>query len=157
MTSSETSSSEASHQKLNITRSCSSSGDAKLKASRAVQWIQNHLSIAEDWKCKATVILNGFESIGCLSSKSVDKVQLYEVYNHYLHYSVFVSATRQEKQLCLQRCSFTMGMDLKLILHRTTTISAKRSLVIDQSFKRLFLMCWQFHVSFTPLYKGVKA
>jgi len=25
--------------------------------------------------------------------KSVDKVQLYEVYNHYLHYSVCVSAT----------------------------------------------------------------
>jgi len=28
--------------------------------------------------------------------KSVDKVQLYEVYNHYLLYSVFVSSTRQE-------------------------------------------------------------
>jgi len=70
-------------------------------------------------------------------SKNVDIVQLYEVYNHYLHYSVFVSATGQEKQLCLQRCSFTMGMDLKLILHRTITISGKRSLVIDQSFKRL--------------------
>jgi len=30
------------------------------------------------------------------SLNSVDKVQLYEVYNHYFHYSVFVSATRQE-------------------------------------------------------------
>ena len=59
-------------------------------------------SNAEDWEYKATVILKGFEGIGCLSSKSIDKVQLYEVYNHYLHYSVFVSATRQEKQLCLQ-------------------------------------------------------
>jgi hypothetical protein len=72
-----------------------------------------------------------------------------------------VPATRQENsseiQFFLQRYSFKMGMDLKWILHRTTTISGKRSLVIDQSFKRLFLMCWQFHnVSFTYLYKGVK-
>jgi uncharacterized protein YktA (UPF0223 family) len=41
-----------------------------------------------DLNCEATVVLNGFEGIGCLYSKSVDKVQLYEVYNHYLHYSV---------------------------------------------------------------------
>jgi len=34
MTSSEASSSEASHQKLKITRSCSSSEDARLKASK---------------------------------------------------------------------------------------------------------------------------
>jgi len=32
-------SSEASHQKLKITRSCSSSKDARLKASKVVQWI----------------------------------------------------------------------------------------------------------------------
>jgi hypothetical protein len=44
-------------------------------------------SNAEDWKYIATVFLRRFEGIGCLSSKSVDKVQLYEVYNHYLHYS----------------------------------------------------------------------
>jgi len=39
MKSSEASSSAASHQKLNITRSCSSSEDARLKASKVVQWI----------------------------------------------------------------------------------------------------------------------
>jgi len=39
MTSSEESLSETSHQKLKITRSCSSSEDARLKASKAVQWI----------------------------------------------------------------------------------------------------------------------
>jgi hypothetical protein len=27
----------------------------------------------EDWEYKAMVILNGFEGIGCLSSKSIDK------------------------------------------------------------------------------------
>jgi len=36
MTSSEASSSEASHQKLKITGSCSSSEDARLKASKVV-------------------------------------------------------------------------------------------------------------------------
>jgi len=39
MTSSEASSSEASHQKLKITRSCSSSGDGRLKVAKVVQWI----------------------------------------------------------------------------------------------------------------------
>ncbi|KEH19771.1 hypothetical protein MTR_8g468090 [Medicago truncatula] len=68
MTSSEASSSEASYQKLKITRSSSSSRDARVKASKALD---------------------------AYSLKSVDKVQLYEVYNHYLHYSVCVSATRQ--------------------------------------------------------------
>jgi hypothetical protein len=53
-------------------------------------------SIAEDLDCEATVILKGFEGIGYLSSKSVDKVQLYEVYNHYLHYSA-VSLLQNKK------------------------------------------------------------
>jgi len=79
------------------------------------------------------------------------------VYNHYLHYSVCISATRQEKQLRLQQCFYRLGMDLKLILHRTITISGKRSLVIDQSFKRLFFYVLAIHnVSLTPLYKVVK-
>jgi len=48
-------------------------------------------------------------------------------------------------------------MDLKLILYRTITISGKRSLVIDQSFKRLFFDVLAVHnVSLTPLYKEVK-
>jgi hypothetical protein len=92
------------------------------------------------------------KALDACSLKSIDKVKLYEVYNHYLHYSVFVSSTRQEKQLCLQRCSFTIEMDLKLILHRTTTISGKRSLVIDQCVKRLLLMCWQFTTSLSHLF-----
>jgi hypothetical protein len=45
-------------------------------------------SNAEDWEYIATVILRRIEGIRCLSSKSVDIVQLYEVYNHYFHYSV---------------------------------------------------------------------
>ncbi|RHN68351.1 hypothetical protein MtrunA17_Chr3g0112961 [Medicago truncatula] len=47
-------------------------------------------------------------------------------------------------------------MDLKLILQRAITISGKRSLVIDQSFKRLYFDVLAIHnVSFTPLYKGL--
>jgi hypothetical protein len=47
----------------------SSSGDGRHKASRVVQWILTRLSIAEDWKFKATVILKGSEGIGCLFFK----------------------------------------------------------------------------------------
>lgn len=91
------------HQKLKITRSCSLSEDARLKVSKDVQWIRSRLSIAEDWKCVATVILKGFEGIGCLSSKSVDKVQLYEVYNHYLHY--YAVSLLQDKKTALKYSS----------------------------------------------------
>ena len=52
--------------------------------------------IAEDQKSEATAKSNGFEGIDACTLKSIDKVQLYEVYNHNLHYSIFVSATRQE-------------------------------------------------------------
>jgi len=48
-------------------------------------------------------------------------------------------------------------MDLKLILHKTITISGNGSLVIDQSFEQLFLDVLAIHnVHLTPLYKGVK-
>jgi len=59
-------SSEASHQKLNITRSCSSSEDAKLKALKVVQWIQSRLSIAEDQKSETMANSNEFKGIRCL-------------------------------------------------------------------------------------------
>jgi len=36
------------------------------------------------------------KALDACSLKSIDKVQLYEVYNQYLHYSVCVSATGQE-------------------------------------------------------------
>ena len=50
----------------------------------------------------------------------------------------FVSATGQEKQLCLHQCSSKLGINLKLILLRTISKSGKRSLVIWSSFKRLY-------------------
>jgi len=45
---------------------------------------------------KQRLIQMNLKALDACSLKSVDKVQLYKVYNHYLHYSVFVSATRQE-------------------------------------------------------------
>jgi len=53
-------------------------------------------SISEDWKSEATVNWKDLKALDACSLKSVDKGQLYEVYNHYLHYSVCVSASRQE-------------------------------------------------------------
>ncbi len=96
MASSEASSSEASsseaedHQKLKLIRRC------KLKDSKVVQWIQSRLNIAIKWKRGTIANSKGFKKHWMLVPLlSVDKVQLYEVYNHYLHYTEFVSATRQ--------------------------------------------------------------
>jgi len=69
----------------------------------------------------------------------------------------FVFATRQEKQLCLHQCSSRLGINLKLILHRTITISGKRSLVILIKLQTtIFDVLAISNISFTPLYKGVK-
>ena len=71
--------------------------------------------------------------------------------------TLFLCLLVQEQQLCLQRCSSILGMDLKLILHRKITKSGNKSLVIWSSFKRLFFDVLEINdVSFTPLYKGVK-
>jgi len=36
------------------------------------------------------------KALEAFTLERVDKGQLYELYNHYLHYFVFVSASRQE-------------------------------------------------------------
>jgi len=57
----EASSSEAeTHQKLQFIRRC------KLKASKVVQWIQYRLSIAKEWKRRATANSKGFKGIWML-------------------------------------------------------------------------------------------
>jgi len=71
--------------------------------------------------------------------------------------TLFLCLLVQEQQLYLQLCSSRLGMDLKLILHRTITKSGNISLVIWSSFKRLFFDVLAINnVSFIPLYKGVK-
>jgi len=66
--------------------------------------------------------------------------------------TMFLCLIVQEQQLCLQLCSSRLWMDLKLILHKTITKSGCRSLVIWSSFKRLYLMCWQFPTYLSHLY-----
>jgi len=59
--SSEASSSEAeNHQKLQFIKRC------KLRASKVVQWIHCRVSIAKEWKRRATTNSKGFKGIGCL-------------------------------------------------------------------------------------------
>jgi len=116
--------------------------------------IESRLSLQKIGRIKQWLFQMDLKALDVYSVESVEKGHLYEVYNHYLHYSVFVV---QEQQLCLQRCSSRLGMDLKLILHRTITKSGNRSLVIWSSFKWLFFDVLAINnVFFTPLYKGVK-
>ena len=108
------------------------------------------------WRLKQRLIQMDLKALDAFSLERVEKGQLYEVYNHYLHYYVCV-CNRTRITVMPTPVSLQTWMDLKLILHRIITISGKRSLVIWSSFKQLFLMCCQFNnVSFTPLYKGVK-
>jgi len=71
--------------------------------------------------------------------------------------TLFLCLLVQERQLCLHRFSFILGMDLKLLLHRTSTKLGNISFVIWSSFKRLFFdVLAIYNVSSTSLYKGVK-
>jgi len=101
-------------------------------------------SIAEDWKNEATTNSNGFEGIGFFFVGEGWKKTIVRSVQPLSPLLWFVSAIGQEQQLRLHQCSSRLWMDLKLILLRTITKSGKRSLVIWSSFKRLFLMCWQF-------------
>ena len=59
----------------------------------------------------------------------------------------------KDEQLCLQKCSFIQGMDLKLILYRTITISGKESLVIIKKIKTsLFVLLSRFQRISSHLY-----
>jgi len=56
----------------------------------------SHLALQKTRRVKQQLIQMDLKALDVCSLKSVDKVQLYEVYNHYLHYSVCVSATGEE-------------------------------------------------------------
>ena len=134
------------HQKQHHQKLFSSEAEdhQKLKESKLqkdVQIILISSSIAEDWKNKAMTNSNGFEGIGCFYVGESWQRTIVRSVQPLSPLLCFVSATGQEKQLCLHQCSSRLWMDLKLILHRTITKSGKRSLVIWSSFKRLFLMC----------------
>ena len=84
------------HQKhLKIIRSWRSSEAGRLKNFKMLfKWRLNHACHCKYWENKTTAISNEFEGIECLFSwEHWKKGLLYEVYNHYLHYFVFVSAS----------------------------------------------------------------
>jgi len=108
--------------------------------------------IAEDWKNKATTISNGFRDIGSLFFGERWKRTIVWSVQPLPPLLWFVSAIGQEQQLCLHQCSSRLGMDLKLILHRTITKSGIRSFVIWSSSKRLFLCACNSTTSLSQLY-----
>ena len=107
---------------------------------------------------KQQLIQKDLKALNVYSLQNVENRHLYESVQQLSPLLCFLCLLVQEQQLCLQRCSSRLGMDLKLILHRTITKSGNKSLVIWSSFYNdSFLMCWHVsNVSFTPLYKGVK-
>jgi len=149
-------SSEAPHQKQDHQKQFSSE-DLKIRSweNWSFKGCSNDLithSIAEDWKNEATAYSNEFEGIKCFFVEESWKRTIVRSVQPLSPLLWFMSTTGQEKQLCLHQCSSRLGMDLKLILHRTITISGKRSLMIWSSFKRHFLMCWQFTTSLLHLW-----
>jgi len=145
--SSEALSSEAGHQKL---MSSEAERLKNFKCCSNEDWITP--IIAEDWKSEAMANSNEFEVIGCLFVGESWKRTIVRSVQPLPPLLCFLSATRQEQQLCLHQCSSRLGMDLKLILHRTITKSGIRSLMIWSSFKRLYLMCWEFPTYLSHLY-----
>jgi len=96
--SSETPHQKQDHQKLNtskvmkILRRWRSSEAERIVASKVVQRIQSRLSLKKTWRMKQRLVQMDLKSLDAYSLEKVEKGQLYEVYNHYLHYSI----------LCLQ-------------------------------------------------------
>jgi len=57
--------------------------------------IESHLSLQKIGRIKQRLFQMDLKALVAYSVESVEKGHLYEVYNHYLHYSVFVSASRR--------------------------------------------------------------
>jgi len=60
------------------------------------QKIKSRLTLQKTRRVRQRPIWKDLKALDACSLKSVEKGQLYEVYNHYLHYSVCVSASRKE-------------------------------------------------------------
>jgi len=55
--------------------------------------IESRLSLQKIGRIKQRLFQMDLKELDAYSVESVEKGYLYEVYNHYLHYSVFVSAS----------------------------------------------------------------
>ena len=96
------------------------------------------------------------KAFNAYSLENVEKGQLYEVYNHYLHYSVFTSAsTRTTVVLASVLLHTWNGFEIAPSYENNQI----RQQIIGDLIKlqtTLFDVLALYNVSFTPLYKGVK-
>ena len=59
--------------------------------------IESRLSLQKIGRIKQRLFQMDLKALNAYSVESVEKGRLYEVYNHYLHYSVFVSSSTRTK------------------------------------------------------------
>jgi len=57
--------------------------------------IESRLSLQKIGRIKQRLFQMDFKALEVYSVETVENGHLYEVYNHYLHYSVFVSASKR--------------------------------------------------------------
>ena len=96
------------------------------------------------------------KALDAYSLESVEKGHLYEVYNHYLHYSVFMSAST--RTTAVSATVFFQTWNGFEIAH-SQDINQIRQQIIGDLIKHqmtFFDVLAINNVSFTPLYKGVK-
>ena len=91
MTSSEASSSEARSPEVEVHQEMKD-----LKLQRLGNWSNHASALQKTKRVLQQPLWENLKAMDACSIKSVDKWQLYELYNHLLHYSVRVSAIRQE-------------------------------------------------------------
>ena len=139
-------SSEAIHQKLEDWRT-----------SNVVQMmIESHLSLQKIGRIKQRLFQMNLKALNDYQLRALKK-DICTKCTTTISTTLFLCLLVQEQQLCLQRCSSRLGMDLKLILHRTITKSGIK--IIGDLIKfqtTLFDVLVICNISFTPLYKGVK-
>ena len=66
-----------------------------LKLQRLGNWFNHASALQKTKRVLQRPLWENLKALDACSIKCVDKGQLYELYNHYLHYSVHVSTTRQ--------------------------------------------------------------
>jgi len=101
LTSSETLFSEAGHQKLTSSEASEDHQELKIIWSWKTEELQDvvqmniksRMSLQKIGRIKQRLFQMNLKALDVYSVENVEKGLLYKVYNHYLHYSVFVSAS----------------------------------------------------------------
>jgi len=100
------------------------------RTSNVVQMmIESHLSLQKIGRIKQQLFQMNLKALNDYQLRALKK-DICTKCTTTISTTLFLCLLVQEQQLCLQRCSSRLGMDLKLIFHRTITKSGNRSLVI---------------------------